>query len=100
MKKITKIKLINWHVFYNETIEVKGNILLTGENGSGKSTVMDAIHYLLSGGNARFNTAASSEASRTLETYMRGKLGYENRRFLRNDDNLISHIALEYYDDL
>lgn len=100
MKKITKIKLINWHVFYNETIEVKGNILLTGENGSGKSTVMDAIHYLLSGGNAKFNTAASTEASRTLETYMRGKLGYENRKFLRNDDNLISHIALEYYDDL
>lgn len=100
MKKITKIKLINWHVFYNETIEVKGNILLTGENGSGKSTIMDAIHFLLSGGNAKFNTAASSEASRTLETYMRGKLGYENRKFLRNDANLISHIAIEYYDDL
>lgn len=100
MKKITKIKLINWHVFYNETIEVQGNILLTGENGSGKSTIMDAIHFLLSGGNAKFNTAASTEASRTIETYMRGKLGYENRKFLRNDDNLISHIALEYYDDL
>ena len=100
MKKITKIKLINWHVFYNETIEVSGNALLTGENGSGKSTVMDALHFLLSGGTAKFNPAASSEASRTLETYMRGKLGYENRRFLRNDNNLISHIALEYYDDV
>lgn len=100
MKKITKIKLINWHVFYNETIDVVGNILLTGENGSGKSTVMDAVHFLLSGGNAKFNTAASVEASRTIETYMRGKLGYENRKFLRNESNLISHIAIEYYDDL
>ena len=100
MKKITKIKLINWHVFYNDTIDVVGNILLTGENGSGKSTIMDAVHFLLSGGMAKFNPAASSEASRTLETYMRGKLGYENRKFLRNDPNIISHIAVEYFDDV
>ena len=43
MKKLTKIKLINWHYFQNETINVDGSFLLSGENASGKSTILDAI---------------------------------------------------------
>ncbi|NLB85340.1 MAG: AAA family ATPase, partial [Acholeplasmataceae bacterium] len=37
MKKLTKIKLINWHLFSNQTIEINNNTLISGENGSGKS---------------------------------------------------------------
>ena len=98
MKTLTKIKLINWHGFYNETIEVDGSVLITGENGTGKSTLLDAVYFVLTGGEENFNSAANTNNSRTVETYMRGKTGIEGSVFLRNDKNLISHIALEYYD--
>ncbi len=98
MKTLTKIKLINWHGFYNETIEVNGSVLITGENGTGKSTLLDAIYFVLTGGEENFNSAANTNNSRTVETYMRGKTGIEGSAFLRNDKNLISHIALEYHD--
>ena len=35
MKKLSRVKLINWHLFQNETIEIKGNLLISGDNGSG-----------------------------------------------------------------
>ena len=38
MKKLTKIKLINWHLYNDASIEVKNNIVVCGDNGSGKST--------------------------------------------------------------
>ena len=43
MKTITKFKIINWHYFWNETIDVKPIAFLTGPNGSGKSTIIDAL---------------------------------------------------------
>ena len=100
MKTLTKIKLINWHGFYNETINIKGSVLVTGENGTGKSTLLDAIYYVLTGGEENFNSAANTNNSRTVETYMRGKTGIEGSAYLRQEPNLISHIALEYYDDI
>lgn len=98
MKTLTKIKLINWHGFYNETIDINGSVLITGENGTGKSTLLDAVYFVLTAGEENFNSAANTNNSRTVETYMRGKTGIEGSTFLRNDKNLISHIALEYFD--
>ncbi len=99
MKKITKIKLINWHTFYNQTFAIKNNTLLTGINGSGKSTLLDAIQYVLTGGKAKFNQAAGDVTKRTLESYVRGKLSLSNKEYLRAQD-VTSYIALEFYDDL
>ena len=48
--KLVKIKLVNWHIFTNHTINLSGNVLITGENASGKSTLLDAIYYVLSAG--------------------------------------------------
>ena len=96
--KLTKIKLINWHLFTNTTMEIKGNFLLTGENGSGKSTFTDALYYLLSGGDEKcFNHAANANARRTLASYVKGKLGNEGegKEFLRNGSDIVSHIAVE-----
>ena len=46
MKKLTKIKLINWHLYADSTIDVSNNVVICGGNGSGKSTLIDAIHLL------------------------------------------------------
>ena len=100
MKTLKKIKLINWHIFQNETILVNGNTLIFGENGSGKSTLIDAIHYVIDGGkDIKFNTAAntSNKNKRTIESYMRLKTGVEGKEYLRNGD-VVSHIALEFFD--
>ena len=50
MKKLRKIRLINWHYFSNETIEIKNNVLLTGQNATGKSTILDAISFVITAG--------------------------------------------------
>ncbi len=99
MKKLVRIKLINWHLFLNQTIEIKGNSLVSGENGAGKSTFLDAIQYVLTGGKAKFNTAANMSAKRDIEGYVRCKLGIENKTYLRNHD-VTSHIALEFFDEI
>ena len=97
--KLKKIKLVNWHIFTNHTIEIEGNTLITGENACGKSTLMDAIYFVLSGGDKRnFNKAASEGGQRTIETYVRGKIGSENNAFLRPEADIVSYIALEYGD--
>ena len=45
MKTLTKVKLINWHTFSNEEFEIYKNALITGENGTGKTNLLDAISY-------------------------------------------------------
>ncbi|AYJ00991.1 hypothetical protein CWO85_00335 [Candidatus Phytoplasma ziziphi] len=100
MKKLTRIKLINWHLFSYQDIEIKDNILISGENGSGKSTLLDALQYVLIGerNGVKFNIAANENAKRSLESYIKGKIGLENKEFVRNND-VITHIALEFYDE-
>lgn len=98
MKKLVKMKIINWHLFNNETIEIKNNVVITGENGTGKSTLLDALQYVLTAGKAKFNSAANDSGKRTIESYIRGKLGREGKPFLRKGD-VVSYIVLEYYDE-
>lgn len=98
MKKLVKVQLINWHVFTNENFDILNNTLLTGENASGKSTLLDAIQYVLTAGKAKFNSAANGNARRTLEGYMRCKIGREGKEYLREGD-VTSYIVLEYYDE-
>ena len=49
MKKLKKILLINWLYFSKEIIEVGDVNFLTGKNGAGKSTVIDALQIVLLG---------------------------------------------------
>ena len=98
--KLTKIKLINWHIFSNNTIELDGNTLITGENASGKSTLMDAIYFVLSAGDDKhFNKAANEMGKRDLESYLRGKLGSENQMYLRSGTDVIGYVILEFTDN-
>ena len=70
MKKLTKILLIKWLYFEKQLIEVKDINFLTGKNGAGKSTVIDALQIVLLGEtNARnFNKAANDSSQRTLDS--------------------------------
>lgn len=98
MKKLVKIRLINWHYLSNETIEIEGNTLLSGPNASGKSTIMDAITYILTAGDTMFNLAANEKGKRDLRGYVKCKLGMDDKEYLRNGD-VSGHVALEFYDE-
>lgn len=98
MKTLTRVKLINWHTFVNETFDVYHNTLMTGENSTGKSTILDALQYVLTVGRCKFNKAASDIGNRTLESYVRCKTGKEGQEYERNGD-VTCYIALEFYDE-
>ena len=90
--------MINWHRFENETIEIGDSVLLSGENGAGKSTILDAVQFVVTGSKANFNKAAHEKGKRTLNTYIRCKTGREDRPFEREGE-LSAHIALEFFDE-
>lgn len=96
MKHLTRIRLINWHLFENTTITCQGTTYFIGVNGVGKSTILDAIQFALVGGqrDVRFNQAAMTGSRRTLTSYVRGELGTEGQRFLRGDATGV--VALEF----
>lgn len=81
MKNLKSIKCINYW-----------------RNGTGKSTILDAIQYVLTAGKCKFNKAASDIGNRTLESYIRCKTGIEGHEFVRNGD-VTTYIALEFYDE-
>ena len=98
MKKLSRIRLINWHYFEDETIELQGPTLITGMNTAGKSTILDAIQLILTTNTKKFNTAANEKGNRNLKGYVRCKLGYENNKYLRQG-SIISFVALEFYEE-
>jgi len=98
LKKLTKIRLINWHYFANETIHVKNNTLITGQNATGKSTIVDAVAFVITAGDQIFNLAANEKSKRDLRGYVKCKLGINKQEYLREGDTT-GHVSLEFYDE-
>jgi len=100
VKTLKKIKIINWHYIWNETINIEPIVFLTGHTGAGKSTIIDALQVILLGDTKGFNKAALEKSARTLKGYLRGELGdtADGFAYLRNG-RFSSYIAAEFYDD-
>lgn len=98
MKKLTRVKLINWHRFTNTTIEFETSTLISGENGAGKSTLLDAIQFVVTCSTNHFNKAAHENGKRKLTGYVRCKTGRENKPYERTGE-ISAHIALEFYEE-
>lgn len=104
MKRLSAVRLVNWYHFRDQTFRFDGNVLLLGDNGSGKSTVLDAIQYALvaDAGEVRFNQAANESSKRNLYGYVRHKLGSEDtsrpgaQRFGR--PGCTAYVLLEFTD--
>lgn len=98
MKKLTRVKLINWHRFTNTTVEFERSTLISGENGAGKSTFLDAIQFVIICSTNYFNKAAHENGKRKLTGYIRCKTGRENRPYERTGE-ISAHVALEFYEE-
>jgi len=98
-----KLRLINWHYFLNEVVPISKITFLTGANGTGKSTIIDAMQVVLTGDPAgkNFNKAASEKTGRSLKGYLYGETGEDaegNVKSLRKG-NFTSYIVLQFVED-
>ena len=100
MKTLKKILLINWLYFSKQLIEVGDINFLTGKNGAGKSTIIDALQIVFLGelNTRNFNKAASESSQRTLDGYLRADMDEKNPCSRRGKD-FSSYIACEFLDD-
>ncbi len=105
MKRLAAVRLVHWYHFVDETFRFAGSTFLFGDNGSGKSTVLDAIQLALVAdlSQVRFNKAANEQSRRTPYGYVRHKLGSEDEsrpgqvRYGRGTTT--SHVMLSFVDD-
>lgn len=101
MKKLKKILLINWLYFSKELIEMDDINFLTGKNGAGKSTIIDALQIVLLGetNSRNFNQAANEKSQRSLDGYLLADMDENNPKSRRGKD-FSSFIACEFWDDV
>ena len=88
--RLQRLEVYNWGTFHDRiwTLNLEGkNALLTGDIGSGKSTLVDAVTTLLvPAQRIAYNKAAGADArERTLRSYVQGYYKLE-----RNDDGQVS----------
>lgn len=92
---LTRIFLHNWHRFSHHLIEVEDSLYFAGHNGSGKSSVLDALQLVLIADQSRirYNSSAQDRSARSLDSYVRGKIGED--RYLR-PGNTVAYVAIEF----
>ena len=93
-KTAKKLLLLNWSCFQNVCIELGSSTLFTGVNGTGKTTILDAMSYLLFA-NTQFNRAADDK-ERTVNAYIHGdRKTNGSDRYLRKDA-VVSYVVMEF----
>ena len=95
MIELTRLRLIHWHNFQDETISFRNATYLIGVNAVGKTTIMDAIRYCLTT-NKEFNTAGNQRSKRTLQGSVHGKQRGENL-YLR-PGRTVAYVGVEFFD--
>lgn len=102
MKQLTRMLLVNWHYIDHQVLDFASVSFLTGKNGAGKSTILDALQLVILGDTSGhfFNKAANDNSRRTLLGYLRGEVAEEEERglvYLRSGQ-FSSYIVAEFTD--
>lgn len=95
---LTRIHAINWYG-YRDSIDVRGNLLIAGVTGSGKSVLMDLLQLVLVGDRrSKYNQSATGAAStRSLKGYCLGdtKQDIDGTPQYMRERSSITYVALE-----
>ena len=98
MKKLTRMKLINWHGLKTVSLISVIPPCCPEKTEREKSTLLDAIQFVVTCSASSFNKAAHENGKRKLTGYIRCKTGRENRPYERAEE-VTAHVALEFYEE-
>ncbi|WP_313336043.1 SbcC/MukB-like Walker B domain-containing protein [Sphingobium yanoikuyae] len=101
MMELTRIVAVQWHLLGRADLAFRGDTAILGRNRAGKSTLIDLIQTVMTGGAAslyRYNSSAGDgskrRSDRTLKGYVLGELGDQSRQ----RDMGTTHIGLVFED--
>ncbi|MEW8523833.1 MAG: SbcC/MukB-like Walker B domain-containing protein [Candidatus Thiodiazotropha endolucinida] len=108
MKSLTRIIFINWYLFEADEWEIRGHTALIGANGAGKSSFLDAIQYVMLGGNRRDwkpnAKAPDKHSERDIRGYVLGLVKTEDaigeNSIYQPRDDALCRIGLVFTDDV
>jgi hypothetical protein len=93
---LRRIRLVGFHNFEDVTIDVDGHLFLVGDNESGKTTALDAVHLALSGQqDLDWNAAARMAGRRDEGRGLAGAVLRADRFGQPRRDGGISYVVLE-----
>ena len=64
MIALCRLRLINWHNFVNDLLNIQQITYLIGVNGVGKTTILDALRYCLTTNTAGLGTRQTAGSGR------------------------------------
>ena len=100
MKKLKKILLINWLYFSKELIEVGDINFLTGKNGAGKSTVIDALQIVLLGETTPATLIRRPTKNRSAHWKLPARRHDDNSPYSRRGKDFSTYIVCEFQDEM
>lgn len=94
-KDLKRFMLVNWAKYQAESARVEGSALVAGRNAAGKTMILDALIYLLTG-SRKFN-ASAGDKERTVVGYVRGDTKAKGEgRYIRKGE-ITSYILAEFW---
>lgn len=100
MIALNRLRLINWHNFADDLLDIRQITYLIGVNGVGKTTILDALRYCLTT-SKNFNALGNRKSKRTLLGSVHGKQRAQegnDPRYSRKG-HTVSYIGAEFLDD-
>jgi len=100
MIMLSRLRLINWHNFADDLLNIRQITYLIGVNGVGKTTILDALRYCLTT-SKNFNALGNRKSKRTLLGSVHGKQRDQDgdRPRYSRKGHTVSYIGVEFRDD-
>ena len=111
MKKLKRIALVQFFLYDAVELDITGHVAFLGQNGSGKTSLLDAIQIAMLGAHGSYlafnpqsvGSTGGRRNPRSIRDYCLGVIddtGEGGGRMDRKRDNAVSYITLVFEDDI